>query len=439
MKTAPLVLLSVCLAIMPVTGQCASLEDMLDAEGKIWTLAPDGFTDAWKGKGFRWMSSDKDTARAYKTVHTFMGQPVVEALVRFRDGSAHTIDFLLYNRGDSGVISETDFEQAVKLIQGKISEWSKMRPRPLQERSYTGGVNRRTYVWGCGPHQVAIEYSWSTGGRAQGHSYLPEYIRVRCMSSEGASDLGSRVRQKMMRQKQALSAFELKHKVRRRENGDVLIDGIPMVDQGQKGYCAVATAERVLRHYGRDVDAHQLAQLAMTSAQGGTNPNNMLDALRKAGTQLGCKVSVKESFSVSSFKALVGAYNRKARRAGTPRIELGRRIMIGDIYGRMELDLLREVRLRQKAAYGGFLQDARSYVGRGLPLCWSVFVGRIEERPPVQGAGGHMRLIIGYNDKTSELLYSDSWGRGHELKRMAMDDAWTITLGLYAIEPSRMR
>ena len=46
-----------------------------------------------------------------------------------------------------------------------------------------------------------------------------------------------------------------------------------------------------------------------------------------------------------------------------------------------------------------------------------------------------MRLIIGYNTKTNELLFSDSWGAGHEKKRMPLDDAWSITTGLVTIEP----
>jgi hypothetical protein len=46
-----------------------------------------------------------------------------------------------------------------------------------------------------------------------------------------------------------------------------------------------------------------------------------------------------------------------------------------------------------------------------------------------------MRLIIGYNDTTNEILFSDSWGPGHELKRMPADEAWTITSGIYGMEP----
>ena len=46
-----------------------------------------------------------------------------------------------------------------------------------------------------------------------------------------------------------------------------------------------------------------------------------------------------------------------------------------------------------------------------------------------------MRIIIGYNKTTDEVLYSDSWGNGHEEKRMQLDDAWTITDGLSSLQP----
>ena len=42
-----------------------------------------------------------------------------------------------------------------------------------------------------------------------------------------------------------------------------------------------------------------------------------------------------------------------------------------------------------------------------------------------------MRLIIGYNEDRGEVLYSDSWGEGHELKRMDGLDALSITTGMY--------
>jgi hypothetical protein len=47
-----------------------------------------------------------------------------------------------------------------------------------------------------------------------------------------------------------------------------------------------------------------------------------------------------------------------------------------------------------------------------------------------------MRLIVGLNPKTHEIYYSDTWGLGHELKKMPLANAWTITDGLYTLEPS---
>ena len=57
--------------------------------------------------------------------------------------------------------------------------------------------------------------------------------------------------------------------------------------------------------------------------------------------------------------------------------------------------------------------------------------GRFPEEGLPQANGGHMRLVIGYNEKTGEIIYSDSWGMGHEEKRMKAADAWTITNNLF--------
>ena len=46
-----------------------------------------------------------------------------------------------------------------------------------------------------------------------------------------------------------------------------------------------------------------------------------------------------------------------------------------------------------------------------------------------------MRLIIGYDPGAHEVFYSDSWGLGHELKKMPVANAWTITTGLFTLEP----
>lgn len=69
-----------------------------------------------------------------------------------------------------------------------------------------------------------------------------------------------------------------------------------MVDQGQKGYCVVATAARIFAYYGMDyVDQHELASLANTSADGGTNTAAMAENLKKIGTRFQIRIKVLDS------------------------------------------------------------------------------------------------------------------------------------------------
>jgi len=59
---------------------------------------------------------------------------------------------------------------------------------------------------------------------------------------------------------------ELRQAVRenivRRENGDVVLSNIPVVDQGERGYCLMGALSMVLRYYGNTLDIEQMAAKA---------------------------------------------------------------------------------------------------------------------------------------------------------------------------------
>ncbi|NQZ58264.1 MAG: hypothetical protein HRT88_12465 [Lentisphaeraceae bacterium] len=46
-----------------------------------------------------------------------------------------------------------------------------------------------------------------------------------------------------------------------------------------------------------------------------------------------------------------------------------------------------------------------------------------------------MRIIMGYNQKTSKIFYTDSWGAGHEKKEMDMATAFFISIAVWDISP----
>ena len=91
--------------------------------------------------------------------------------------------------------------------------------------------------------------------------------------------------------------------------------------------------------------------------------------------------------------------------------------------------------MKDKAGYAKFIRGIREQTVRGVPLFWSVQLGVYPEPGIPQNAGGHMRLIIGYNEETGEIIYSDTWGAGHERKKMPDDWAWTITHNLFYLNP----
>ena len=94
--------------------------------------------------------------------------------------------------------------------------------------------------------------------------------------------------------------------------------------------------------------------------------------------------------------------------------------------------------LLEKSPSKKFYTSIRSSINEGIPLLWSLEVGLYPEEPKLlaQGGGGHMRTIIGYNDKKERLIFSDSWGEGHEFKTMNMNDAFKATRGLFLLKPT---
>ena len=86
-----------------------------------------------------------------------------------------------------------------------------------------------------------------------------------------------------------------------------------------------------------------------------------------------------------------------------------------------------------------FRKHVKEKIDSGIPLVWSVMLGKVPEARLPQARGGHMRTIIGYNAKNDELVYSDSWGPGHEFKKMAMTVAFTITTRLDLLAPRLRR
>ena len=104
----------------------------------------------------------------------------------------------------------------------------------------------------------------------------------------------------------------------------------------------------------------------------------------------------------------------------------GNTIMVGMIRERMKPEVVLKMRTRD-SRFRRFLNGVKTQIDSGTPVFWGVTLGMFPEPEIPQASGGHMRLIIGYNQKTHRIFYSDTWGAGHERKAMDEDKAFAIT------------
>jgi len=422
--------LAVLTTLLFATSAFAAPLDPLLAGDNPWAQKQDQFMAVAKDLGFEWTSNARDSARAARPEMTAFGLPVVESLARFDGEMLKEMTVVFYARGDVGDWTEAKFDTLVRSAAETLSKATNAK-FIVRGKDPTSAVKAEGLLWTTDKARYLLEYSKTKEVKTRGVPFRAEFVRLEIAPPEKKAGLLAGATTA------ARTKFSgVEHIKKDAASGDVWIADVPMVDQGQKGYCVVASAERVMRYYGNSVDQQELAQVANSSADGGTSYQAMFDALKKLSARLKVRVREVEKTDIKDILKMISDYNRAAKKADAPPIpDQGQMIDLGVVYGAMDVNVLKEMRTKNKADLGRFQRSVQSHINEGTPLLWTVMLGKVPEKGIPQNAGGHMRLIIGYNPKTEEILYSDSWGAGHELKRMAAADAWTITTGTMSIEP----
>lgn len=334
------------------------------------------------------------------------------------------VELNLYNRGDDKTGAGMSEAELKDLLERNIPgiDLSKAVRRKIKAGSFQ-------YEYSSDKSKPAIEAGW---GVSDGKV---DYLRVSLMkSAKKKSAVQKSVSGKASKAKIAAN-------VRKESNGDVWIANIPMVDQGDKGYCAVATCERVLRYYGETVDEHQLAQMAGTTAKDGTSSSAMKETVKTIGSKfrLGYNDIFSATASLKDILKDLELYNKSAKALKRPELDerdfyVGNTFMVPMMREAMEPEVLLRMRAKDPR-YKKFVASVKSRIDEGIPVFWGVTLGIFPEPDIPQANGGHMRLIIGYNVKTEEFIFSDSWGDRHAFKRMRADQAFAITNNAYTLRP----
>lgn len=412
--------------------------DSLIAQENLWRITHTEFMAQQKALRFRWLSAEKETAQSTLSDVTMFLLPVYQTLAHFETGRLKGLTFSLYNRNDTKNVIREEWDRRIQHAIDHLSALTNTEP-VFREQIAAGIFRTEGVEWQTVTTRYLLEHSSNRAIKTRDVLFRPGFIRLEISPAEKKTFMEDALAQSSTLQS-SQSKAALLARVKRNLHGDVSLDSVPMVKQDRREYSVIASAERVMRYYGTQVDEQELAQLARSSTISISRVTNeaMFTSLKKIDSKLGVRTRTLEEANWTTLRRLVDDYNRTAKRgkrASEIKLNATATPDALTLYSQMEPDILREVRTRNAAAMNAFQKDVQTQINAGIPLLWSVVFGIVPESGGRKGGGGHTRLIIGYNTAKNEILYSDSWGIGHELKRMPVPDAWTITVGLSTIEP----
>lgn len=417
-------LCSVCCLLSAAWGAGDMAPDL--KSGVFWNLRqPDLFGKYFNGEAGDWVDKDKTQLRIAKPAIKIGNMPLGEMLVHWKEGVPQSMTIMMYNKGDNGAIDKDEFEKRLDRIKEGLTELAGVQPKEYRasRREAVVKVNGWSWIWDKGA--ITLEINTSKEGR----EFEAEFIRLKAGPTEASiarGDASSRAKK-----------ADVKQHVRK-EGKRVVIQDIPMVDQGQKGYCVVATAARIFAYYGMDyVDQHELASLANSSADGGTSTKEMAENMKKIGARFQIRIKVLDSLTeIRDFRNLLKAYNRAASKLKKEKVE--DEYDWSGFWDNADGEVLKLARAGSPSQVDRWLNAIKPYISAGIPVLWSVQLGLVPEPMRLsQTRGGHLRLIIGFDEEKKTLIFSDSWGAAHTEKEMPLADAIAITTGRQVMQPSK--
>ena len=418
------------------TNTIYKLETMLESE-ELWQLTTNNIGSVIHDGGFTWGDAAKTSVRGgVQVLIKFQNLRVWEVLVNFESNHVGRVEAFFYNRGDAGDLTAPAFTELLAKISGALSNWTGAAATALPDLDGPARTKIQHSAWKRGATRLELEWSVTKPHVQNGKrvEYRSEFIRLKALPLAAATNAVARPATGRPGPVPGRTAADLKKHIRTEENGDVYVGDVPMVDQGEKGYCAAAVMARVMGYYGLDFDMHQAAQIAGTKSTGGTGGANMIDALKRISQKNSMRLVIVEE---ADYLRWIADYNRAAQSAHKEKVKLEHDI--GKAFDVMDSELVQQIRTKRSSELTKFKSDIVKNTDLGMPLIWSVHLGFVKEEFLLpQTKGGHMRMIVGYNKNTGDVLYTDSWGPRHALKRLPLADAWTITTGVYVVKPNNL-
>lgn len=344
------------------------------------------------------------------------------------------ITCIVYSRGDDGSMDVKEFTAKLNSCTNELNAFFGKKAKKIALPEKNTGLKVQALLWENENGAIRIESAIQNAvDKDDGKKKKrPEFIRLVCAENKKLLDKGGAGDKSSRR--------DLKENVETESDGTVWIKNIPMVDQGGRGYCVPATVARVFAYYGMDgVDMTALAALCDSDADGGTSTSAMVSALKSIGGRF--RVKIKPLFTPSGNHVdFIRAYNKEARAKNKTELEEQDSTNISDDwYADINGEIWAQVRAKKQSDVKKLMSVVRKNIDAGFPVLWSVFASGLynHEQPAEKSdpGGAHMRMIIGYNLKKNQIIYSDSWGSWAARRVMTAPEAYSVTTHVYVLQP----
>lgn len=335
----------------------------------------------------------------------------------------------VYSRGDNDEISDEEFRKRVQTVKEEIAGMTEVKVKKVPEVSGKSTLHVKALQWETEHGIIRLSYGVTAEKKVRNKQGeikgRPEFIRLTLASDRAMMNKGGT--------RDKVSNRDLRDSVKHEEDGTVWIEGIPMVDQGSKGYCVPATLARVFAYYGMsNADMDTLAAVCNSDSDGGTSYTGMENAMKDIGRRYHLKIKTMYKCWPVPPEAVEG-YNAAAKK------EAKRAIMntsSKDWVQVLDPELWVAIRSKKKGDVHKWFTPIRHQIDSGIPIIWSVYASGLynRERGDKDAGGPHMRMIIGYNLKNNTIVYSDSWGKWATRRVMTIPEAYSITSGTWVVK-----
>jgi len=405
-----------------------SIKDDADS---LWSLSPGKFKGTFGSPEiYKWKTVLK-TALIYdskkaKVKLSFFEHPIRKADFRFKSKRLQGMCLTLAK--PTAISDKKTYNEYASSLKEQIAELGKIgSPRVMKRKSK--GRYRYTYSWKSKKYYISLKCSYSTSSK---NIFKPGKIKFVIFNRiPPAVSI-----EKLETPSEAAPEKAADSNVKTNDKGDRYLE-VPMIKEKSPKECLTICAKRIFKYYKttpKDRTWKRISENLILNAKSARGLKRIFASIASE-----CRCKVKKMASTSIFDGFdniikfVRDYNVQAVKLKKSKIDSFKVNSFNKLLKVMNEDVLVSTR-NNPNEIKNFKSKVCKEIDAEKPVLWVVFLGVVKEKPePVSPSGGRVRLIVGYNPKTNEVIYSDNWGKGHELKKMSWEKAWAITLNALAV------